>query len=40
MINKEAFRLLGLYTRQTITLEVALDEIKSVLGSDFDHDGW
>ncbi|KAI6017358.1 hypothetical protein BKA83DRAFT_18550, partial [Pisolithus microcarpus] len=40
MINKEALCLLSQYVSHMITLEVALDEIKYILKSDFDEDEW
>ncbi|KAI6011223.1 hypothetical protein BKA83DRAFT_4502778 [Pisolithus microcarpus] len=40
MINKEALCLLSQYVSRMITLEVALDEIKYILKSDFDEDEW
>ena len=40
MINKEALRLLSQYATRTITLDNAMDEIQSTLGSNFDHDEW
>ncbi|KAI6126695.1 hypothetical protein F5141DRAFT_1060411 [Pisolithus sp. B1] len=40
MINEEALRLLSQYAACAITLEVAMDEIKYILQSNFDEEEW
>ncbi|KAI6097733.1 hypothetical protein EV401DRAFT_1895427 [Pisolithus croceorrhizus] len=40
MINEEALRLLSQYAARAITLEVAMDEIKYILQSNFDEEEW
>ncbi|KAI6116945.1 hypothetical protein EDD16DRAFT_1701719 [Pisolithus croceorrhizus] len=40
MINEEALRLLSQYAVHAITLEVAMDEIKYILQSNFDEEEW